>query len=107
VLCISTLYAYDTLLMPTRFWTSRPPKDDDHPRAVAKRPPSSATLVLQQRMVRIWTLQFTAANALVFVSFTLLACAILGPSLWLALTVLAALGAAFLGRRLSALGSHD
>lgn len=71
VLYVRVLYAYDSLLMPTRFWnaTVSSPK----PRGLVRRPPSSATLLMQQNMMRVWSGPFTLANALVLASFGLLA----------------------------------
>jgi phosphohistidine phosphatase SixA len=76
VLYVSVLYAYDSLLMPTRFWNASAAQRERS--RVVRRPPSSAGLVLQQNMVRIWTWPFTFANILVLVSFGLLAYGAIG-----------------------------
>jgi hypothetical protein len=87
-LYVSTLYAYDTLLMPTRFWNKfipqRRQQEPNGRRRVVDRPPSSANLVMQQNMVRIWSQPFTLANILVVIAFGLLAWGAIDiPSLWI------------------------
>lgn len=57
----ASMYAYDGLLMPTRFWASKPPKAK-RPGWLVWRPPSSSTRVLYQNMVRIWNYLFTPAT---------------------------------------------
>ena len=52
VLYVSTLYAYDSLLMPTRFWATKVAARRRR-LSVIERPPSSANLVLQQNMINI------------------------------------------------------
>ena len=106
VLYVTTLYAYDSLLMPTRFWTTAVARRRRRS-SVVERPPSSANLVLQQNMVHIWNRQFTVANVLVIAGFGLLAWGVLKMSLWWIL-IAAALTfvAAFLGRRVD-LGTQD
>jgi len=76
VLYVSTLYAYDSLLMPTRFWATKVAKRRRR-LSVVERQPSSANLVLQQNMINIWNRQFTVANLLVVAGLGLLAWAIL------------------------------
>jgi hypothetical protein len=57
-LLILALFAYDQLMMPPRFWsTRRRPRDPDPLRFwPVARPPSSAGWVLYQHAVRIWRL---------------------------------------------------
>ena len=72
-----TLFLYDTLQMPPRFWGSRfpsrtaSPKKREmpwsrfrHGRSSVRRPPSSTARVLQANMVQIWTWIFTPATIL-------------------------------------------
>lgn len=66
VLYLITMYAYDRLLMPTRFWAEGIKARS--PRWLPQRPPSSSLLVLQVNMMRIWKLLFTGANILVGLS---------------------------------------
>jgi len=106
VLYVSTLYAYDSLLMPTRFWATAVAKRRRQS-SVVERPPSSANLVLQQNMINIWSRQFTVANFLVIAGFGLLAWAILKISPWWILGAAALAGVvAFFGRRVN-LGTQD
>lgn len=106
VLYVSTLYAYDSLLMPTRFWATAVAKRRRRS-PVVERPPSSANLVLQQNMINIWSRQFTVANFLVVAGFGLLAWSILKISPWWILGAAALAGVvAFFGRRVN-LGTQD
>ena len=66
VLYLITMYAYDRLLMPTRFWAESIKASS--PRWLPQRPPSSSLLVLQVNMMRIWKYLFTGANILVGLS---------------------------------------
>jgi RsiW-degrading membrane proteinase PrsW (M82 family) len=73
-----TLFLYDTLQMPPRFWGSRFPSRTAsrkekrempwsrfrHGRSSVRRPPSSTARVLQANMVQIWTWIFTPATIL-------------------------------------------
>jgi hypothetical protein len=71
MLFFATLFLYDSLLMPPRFWGSRFPKDLKSDcrfwrrikfgRPGLQRPPSSTSRVLQQAMVQIWHWIFTPA----------------------------------------------
>jgi hypothetical protein len=71
VLYLATMYAYDTLLMPHRFWGEvRPRSRDREPhnrrrrRWLVERPPSSSAWILYQNMMRIWRTRFTLASVL-------------------------------------------
>jgi phosphohistidine phosphatase SixA len=106
VLYVSTLYAYDSLLMPTRFWATAVAKHQRRS-SVVERPPSSANLVLQQNMINIWNRQFTIANLLVIAGFGLLAWGILKIAPWWVLGAVAmACVVAFFGRQIN-LGTQD
>ncbi|VTR68407.1 membrane hypothetical protein [Desulfosarcina cetonica] len=61
-----SMYAYDRLLMPTRFWAEG--IKTGSPRWLPQRPPSSSLLVLQVNMMRIWRLLFTPATGFVVAS---------------------------------------
>ena len=69
-----SLFHYDTLLMPSRFWGSSAPRTQGRwpwPQRrfsrdwLARRPPSSDTLILYQNMTRIWSRTFVPAIWLV------------------------------------------
>jgi phosphohistidine phosphatase SixA len=106
VLYVSTLYAYDSLLMPTRFWATAVAKRRRHS-SVVERPPSSANLVLQQNMIHIWNRQFTVANLLVIAGFGLLALGTLRIAPWWVLGAASLAGmVAFFGRQVN-LGTQD
>ena len=95
VLYVAVLYAYDSLLMPSRFWgTSNRRKRRG--RGVVARPPSSQNLVLQQNMVWIWSWPFTFANILVVFAFGLLAWGAIGiAGGWVVATAALAVALAF------------
>jgi hypothetical protein len=74
-LYLMTMYAYDRLLMPIRFWGEGSRR---RRRAwLPARPPSSAAWVLYRNMMRIWYMIFTPATVLVGMAFTLLAITLL------------------------------
>lgn len=60
------MYAYDRLLMPTRFWSEG--IKTSKPKWLPSRPPSSSLLILQVNMMRIWRLLFTPATVFVVLS---------------------------------------
>ncbi|MEN8166142.1 MAG: hypothetical protein ABFR65_01535, partial [Pseudomonadota bacterium] len=66
VFYLISMYAYDRLLMPTRFWAEE--GKGGSPRWLPQRPPSSSLLVLQVNMIRIWRLLFTPATVFVVLS---------------------------------------
>jgi phosphohistidine phosphatase SixA len=79
-LYLATMYAYDRLLMPTRFWEETPPKDPEkRPKWLVWRPPSSALWVLYQNMMRIWRYLFTGATCAVILGLLFLAYAVFKP----------------------------
>jgi hypothetical protein len=58
-----TMFRYDALLMPVRFWPS--PRSSTHlPRGFVARPPSSAAWVLYQNVMRVWFNAFIPATLL-------------------------------------------
>jgi hypothetical protein len=86
-LYIVTMYNYDSLLMPTRFWGEAAPRSGRRPasrRWLVERPPSSDAWVLYQNMMRIWRNLFTVASALGFAATVLFAFAALRISGWVA-----------------------
>jgi hypothetical protein len=91
VLYFATMYAYDGLLMPERFWGERRPLRSRRFRRSSRwlvdRPPSSAAWVLYQNMMRVWRNLFTTASFLVGAGITLLGYGALRLSPRLALTV--------------------
>jgi hypothetical protein len=89
-LYFATLFLYDTMQMPPRFWSSRfPSRPRDagslhtvlarlrHGHPSVTRPPTSTAKVLQASMVRVWTWIFTPATVLAGVG---VACLALGAS---------------------------
>ena len=64
------MYAYDSLLMPTRFWGEKIPNDKERNKKrnwLPQRPPSSSIWILYKIMIRIWKKLFTpAAISVVF-----------------------------------------
>ena len=76
-LYFATLFLYDTMQMPPRFWSSRfpsRPQNDGRRHAISarlrhghpsvRRPPTSTARVLQASMVQVWTWIFTPATVL-------------------------------------------
>jgi hypothetical protein len=107
-LYLRTMYAYDTLLMPPRYWEEGGP-GRPHPGWLVRRPPSSAAWVLYQNMLYIWTFLFTPATVAVVVGLLALAYAALDPG-WAAGVASALFLAAatwFALRHRPVLGSQD
>jgi hypothetical protein len=77
-LYLRTMYAYDTLLMPKRYWGEGVPGGRT-PRWLVRRPPSSAAWILYQNMLHVWTFLFTPATVAVAVGLLALAYAALEP----------------------------
>jgi hypothetical protein len=76
-LYFATMYAYDGLLMPDRFWGERRPASRrrwfNRGRGwLVDRPPSSAAWVLYQNMMRVWRNLFGSASLLVGAGIALL-----------------------------------
>lgn len=78
VLYFTTLFWYDRLLMPVRFWGA--PDGRSHKTVVVWRPPSSAVWVLYQNMQRTWRLLFVPATYLTGVGVAAFAAARIEPS---------------------------
>jgi phosphohistidine phosphatase SixA len=79
-----SLFFYDTLLMPVRFWAQRSPSalSPSPPDWLVARPPSSSAWVLYQNMMRIWMRTFISATVLVALALLAFCLAILKPSKW-------------------------
>jgi phosphohistidine phosphatase SixA len=94
-LYLATIYAYDRLLMPVRFWAESARTLDAarllKRRWLARRPPSSSLLVLHQNMIRVWNWIFTPATIAAIGGLALLAYAALDPG-WIEVVI--AVGAA-------------
>lgn len=60
ILYLITMFWYDALLMPSRFWGTGPGDDVEDNRLV--RPPSSSTWLLMQNMVLVWARVFVPAT---------------------------------------------
>jgi hypothetical protein len=107
-LYLRTMYAYDALLMPQRYWEDAGP-GARHPAWLMRRPPASAAWLLYQNMLRIWTFLFTPATAAVVVGLLALAYAALEPDLVAGAPAALALVvcAVFAARRGPVLGSQD
>jgi hypothetical protein len=81
VLFLATMYAYDRLLMPDRFWGEQRPRPDAPPQRrghwLVQRPPSSTAWVLYVNMMRVWRGLFTPATACVVIALALLSSVVL------------------------------
>ena len=81
VLYLATMYAYDRLLMPDRFWGERrPPPAAPFRRGggwLVQRPPSSSAWVLYVNMMRVWRGLFTSATACVVTALGMLSATVL------------------------------
>lgn len=91
-LYFATMYAYDGLLMPDRFWGERRPSSPSRrfsrsDRWLVARPPSSTAWVLYQNMMRVWRNLFTSASLLVGAAIALLGYGALRLRPWQALAV--------------------
>ncbi|MEU3355181.1 hypothetical protein [Streptomyces sp. NPDC037389] len=96
VLYFATLYAYDSLLMPERFWSEQRGAGgvrSRHRSWRVARPPSSAAWVLYQNMMRVWSYLFTTATVLTASGIALLGYGALGFPAWLAIVIVLGLGA--------------
>lgn len=90
-LFLMAMYAYDSLLMPTRFWAESPSTSGRVPKRfhavrrrrawLPERPPSSSAWVAYRNMMRIWFMLFTPAVLFSGAAFILLAVTLLRPSL--------------------------
>jgi hypothetical protein len=90
LLYFATMYSYDRLLMPERFWGERKPSSRKFRRGgnwLVDRPPSSAAWILYQNMMRVWRNLFTSASLLVGAGIVLLGYAALRLRPWQALIV--------------------
>jgi phosphohistidine phosphatase SixA len=81
-LFLATMYAYDRLLMPRRFWSESPPSKRSRPRWLVRRPPSSGTYVLYQNMIRVWQRLFLPGTFFVMTGIGLLGYVALDLNWW-------------------------
>lgn len=89
-LYLAAMYAYDSLLMPSRFWAAGAP-DRPPPRWLPARPPGSAAWVLNRNMQRTWAWLFQPATVLVAGAFVVVAVPLLRLDPYGQLLLLAAL----------------
>lgn len=96
-----TMFRYDELLMPVRFWPSPQPRIDPAsggglPRGFVCRPPSSAAWVLYQNMMRVWANAFIPATVLAGTGAIAVSVALAQPNQWwwlpVGVSILALLG---------------
>jgi hypothetical protein len=113
-LYFATMYAYDGLLMPDRFWGERRPASQrrwfNRDRGwLVQRPPSSTAWVLYQNMMRVWRNLFSSASLLVGAGIALLGYGALRLKPWTALWLVVPAVAIALWVRWSqpVLGSED
>lgn len=116
ILYLVTMFRYDSLLMPKRFWAVRAPQERPPvvPATVLKRPPSSSTLLLYQNMIIVWSRSFVPATIAAGVGLALYVAALSRPTDlpgWVALTgaviVMGDLAVAFTLWSRSQLGVQD
>lgn len=81
VLYFLSLFRYDELLMPKRFWSSDPPGTGIDSGFIA-RPPGPDTWVLYQNMIHVWDMLFVPATVWAGIGVTLLLVGLLQPSGW-------------------------
>lgn len=102
-LYLLTMYSYDSLLMPPRFWAEGPQRGPEESSRwpfvdrvvrrrtrgawLPRRPPSSSAWVVFRNMQRTWNWLFTPANVLVALAFVVLAGALLRLEGWIWLPV--------------------
>ncbi|RYP83259.1 hypothetical protein EKO23_19540 [Nocardioides guangzhouensis] len=75
-LFLATMFYYDSLLMPERFWgetAAGARKKQPQRRWLVERPPSSAAWVLYQNMMRIWRRLFTVGAVVAFLGSAFMA----------------------------------
>jgi phosphohistidine phosphatase SixA len=85
VLYFVTLFFYDELLMPQRFWPSTLPKSRTAKTPRSRhvlRPPGPDLWVLYENMLRVWTWAFIPATLLAGAGITALTLALADPSGW-------------------------
>jgi hypothetical protein len=70
---LSTMFSYDRLLMPARFWAETAhAAGKNRPSWLVARPPSGIHWVLYQNMLRVWQRQFVPATVLTLCGLFLL-----------------------------------
>jgi hypothetical protein len=113
-----TMYIYDSLLMPPRFWANDPPSRIKLFRWLSKKrsnwlqacPPSSAAVIVYENMLRTWDRLFTVANLFVVAALLVAAAPLLRLHGWWPIAVFG-VSALLLGGwtwwHRPVLGSHD
>lgn len=99
-LYLFTMFWYDRLLMPRRFWAVKAPTDEDR-NLVLMRPPSSSTWVLYQNMQLVWRGCFIPATIAAALGLTTYIVAVSQPSggmQWAVLGIAAVVLTVFVGR---------
>jgi hypothetical protein len=86
---LATVYAYDVLLMPTRFWAeprrllpsvnSAGRTIRGTPRWLVWRPPSADLIVIYQNMIRVWSRLFMPATAFTAIGVACMGLALVRP----------------------------
>ncbi len=66
ILFLSTMSSYDSLLMPSRFWSNS--FKSKSPNWLVKRPPSSSARILYLNMMRVWKKMFVPATRLLIIA---------------------------------------
>lgn len=84
-LYLGTMYSYDRLMMPIRYWAER--SEWTERKWLIQRPPGSATWVLYQNMIRIWNWLFTPATWAVIAGLLILAFAVFQPNFIISLVI--------------------
>ena len=81
-LYLSTVYACDRLLMPTRFWSeaSNPTDLSRRPTWLIWRPPGSDVWIIYQNMLHVWRWQFVPATGFLVTGIGLLGVALPRPA---------------------------
>jgi hypothetical protein len=97
-LFMATMYAYDRLLMPSRFWVERPQLSGRDPRGtwLPHRPPGSSAWVIFRNMQRVWFALFTPATLLVAAALVVLALPLLRLG-WIGQLLLTSAAVAYVG----------
>lgn len=87
VLYLVTMFRYDRLLMPRRFWPTGLPRRSAINRDVFRRPPSSVTWLMYQNMQRTWSRCFVPATVAAGAGVGVYVMALVVPDSWTWATV--------------------
>lgn len=107
-----SLFRYDELLMPKRFWEAKPP-NGNRDQGFVERPPGPDVWVLYQNMIRVWDSLFVPATLWAAIGVTMLVVGFLEPTGWwwiapiaAAIALAALLGSAYGSSKLT-MGVND